>query len=553
MLLESNLNVFTVRPGDLGAYKDPDEFVIANGVEALIEVINNAVEAEKWIVDHLYKEASTPLMKNKAFTDAIDFSSKIISPASRNVFIEDLAKKSGTPRRIIEKTVNDKSKTSKSSEKLVGRTSKDIANDKGTIHTILTKLVQHDIVPFQETTTGDYAIYNKQMDHLSIMSSLDKIKNMCANYGVTVPEVLPTLQVIFDVNNFEKISVEDKTLNIFTPSSFMLEMAPNDDVITPDAHFPNTWKLINNLIANDNKDVREHFINWLAYCFQTRQKSMISWVLKGEQGIGKNLFFDHVIKPFYGEKVCRIVENADLHSGYNGYLLNKMFIVFNEIAPNTNEKHSIKSVLKAIVTDPMMSIEEKYQKKISVPNNINTMFFSNENNPIVLEKDDRRYCVVKTGIALKKLDWFKYRPFGQSLEDERKYFYQYLFNYHFNFDKANEVIETRERADMIESSMSQIEAFANAMKKNDYEWFNIMQSAHLKSGNNLFNNGRIDVKPEEVLNQMPKDLTLQLYNAIYPGSPMTMKTLTNLLTGYNITIRRVNTKTISGYYYVWTS
>ena len=80
---------------------------------------------------------------------------------------------------------------------------------------------------------------------------------------------------------------------------------------------------------------------------------------------GKNLFFDHIIKPLFGEKQAMVVDDDRLQSDFNGFILNKLFIAFNEVASvDTSSKRSVKSKIKAIISDEKALINENHHLSI---------------------------------------------------------------------------------------------------------------------------------------------------------------------------------------------
>jgi hypothetical protein len=171
--------------------------------------------------------------------------------------------------------------------------------------------------------------------------------------------------------------------------------------------------------------------------------------------------------------------------------------------------------------------------------------------PVVIEAEDRRYCVVKTGAPLKLDPTFKYRRFSRDLANERDTFYQYLMNWTVDYDAANTIIETPERDRMIKSSMSQIETFAVNLKKNNHEWFNSMQIKHLSSNSMFAQNGAIKVTDANLKGKISKALAFQLYTAIFPSAHITAKSLTDLLENYGIRSERIMVDGVRDHYFIW--
>lgn len=52
--------------------------------------------------------------------------------------------------------------------------------------------------------------------------------------------------------------------------------------------------------------------------------------------------------------------------------------------------------MKQIITEKRLKINQKGIKQYNIPSMINVVVLSNHDNPVILESDDRRYCVIRT-------------------------------------------------------------------------------------------------------------------------------------------------------------
>ena len=125
------------------------------------------------------------------------------------------------------------------------------------------------------------------------------------SHGRAAPDFVPDARIIFNPTK-DDIAVNLKQLpyyvNTYMRSKYMLE------AIEPDKPLefgyaknikdiaPNIYLLIDHILGNGAEEF-ERFINWMAYIYQTTQKTKTSWVLSGTQGTGKGLFYNTVIKP----------------------------------------------------------------------------------------------------------------------------------------------------------------------------------------------------------------------------------------------------------------
>jgi phage/plasmid-associated DNA primase len=93
-------------------------------------------------------------------------------------------------------------------------------------------------------------------------------------------------------------------------------MLRNNESINPLDGFPVIYKLLSNLIPVQIE--RDYFLNWLAAILQTRNKMMTSFVFVGEQGSGKGVTLEHIIRPLFGNSQVSQVEDEELKSSFNG-------------------------------------------------------------------------------------------------------------------------------------------------------------------------------------------------------------------------------------------
>lgn len=144
----------------------------------------------------------------------------------------------------------------------------------------------------------------------------------------------------------------------------------------------------------------EWVLRWLAYPVQhPGAKMKTALIFHGPQGVGKNLFFEAVMQIYghYG----RIVDQAAVEDKFNDWLSRKLFLIADEVVAR-QELYHIKNKLKGIITGDWIRINPKNLTAHDERNHVNFVFLSNEIQPLVLEKDDRRHVVIWTPPALSK-------------------------------------------------------------------------------------------------------------------------------------------------------
>lgn len=141
------------------------------------------------------------------------------------------------------------------------------------------------------------------------------------------------------------------------------------------------------------RDIYQWVLKWLAYPIKNPGAKMHSAiVIHGPQGTGKNRFFEAYGK-IYGP-YFRVLGQEALEDKFNAdWAEKKLFIVGDEVLAR-GEMFHIKNRLKGFVTSETIRVNPKNVAAHNEKNCMNIVFLSNERQPIVLENDDRRHCVI---------------------------------------------------------------------------------------------------------------------------------------------------------------
>lgn len=162
--------------------------------------------------------------------------------------------------------------------------------------------------------------------------------------------------------------------------------------------------LLLNLTGND-PDGLEFLLDWIAAPLQSLHlhgkpmKMGSTVVFQGEQGSGKGTL-DTIIKQLYGTQNVALLDQDALDGRFNGELIDTLFVIANEVISSSNRSMEVANKLKMWITDPMLPIEEKFEGKVQRTNNVNIIFTSNDDKPVIIERDDRRHSVFQS----KKFD-----------------------------------------------------------------------------------------------------------------------------------------------------
>ncbi len=205
-----------------------------------------------------------------------------------------------------------------------------------------------------------------------------------------------------------------------------------------------------------SRDVFQWVLKWLAYPIQhPGAKMKTALVFHGPQGTGKNLIFESVM-AVYGE-YGRIVDQAAVEDKFNDWASKKLFMIADEVVARQELFH-VKNKLKCFVTGEWIRINPKNVAAHDEKNHVNIVFLSNESQPLVLEKDDRRYAIVHTPEKLPP-------DFYQQVREEINAGGVAALHHHLlhldlgDFDEHTKPPMTQAKQDLIEVSLDSVQRF----------------------------------------------------------------------------------------------
>lgn len=217
-------------------------------------------------------------------------------------------------------------------------------------------------------------------------------------------------------------------------------------------------------LSNGDKAVMTWLLRWIAYPLQNPGAKMrTSIVMHGDEGSGKNLFWEIIVRRIYGE-YGGVIGSEQLENQFNDWASKKLFVVADEVITRSELK-ATKGRLKKIISGDTVMINPKNLNAREEANHMNFVFLSNELQPLVLDSSDRRYLVLWTPPKLEK-------AFYRAVADEAnnggiEAFYDFLLNTvtFDGFDEYTDPPKTEAKDDLITLSMSPPERFFNDWSK----------------------------------------------------------------------------------------
>jgi putative DNA primase/helicase len=209
-------------------------------------------------------------------------------------------------------------------------------------------------------------------------------------------------------------------------------------------------------MEDNARDVYQWVLKWLAYPIQhPGAKMRTALVLHGPQGAGKNFFFETVM-AIYGD-YGRVVDQSAIEDKFNDWVSRKLFLIADEVVARAELFHT-KNKLKGLITGEWIRVNPKNIAAHDERNHVNIVFLSNERQPLVLEKDDRRYTVIWTPDKLPKGFYADVR--AELAAGGRAALHYYLANLVLgDFSEHSEAPMTRSKADVIDISLDSVDRF----------------------------------------------------------------------------------------------
>lgn len=148
-------------------------------------------------------------------------------------------------------------------------------------------------------------------------------------------------------------------------------------------------------------EVYRWLLKWMAYPLQHPGAKMNSAVIMhGPQGTGKSTVFQ-VLARIYGD-YATVLNQRGLEDRFNAdWVDSKLFILAEEVVTRAEMWH-IKNELKELVTGEWIRVNPKNIGAYRQRNHVNIVYLSNENQPLPIENDDRRHCVIWTPPAVSE-------------------------------------------------------------------------------------------------------------------------------------------------------
>jgi hypothetical protein len=342
----------------------------------------------------------------------------------------------------------------------------------------------------KRTSTYWRGTYDQHNDVLDIYQAKNEtqLRDFCKQHGVPIGDFVPEWELTFNPMDNVRVDLANRTINQFQPSVYMKTVAKKVRQCPP-----TIFKVMHNALGSD-VDTTEHFVNWLAYILQYRDRTKTAWVLHGTQGTGKGILTNNILRPLFGaHTTSRRME--ELAEKYNHFMMNSFLVFVDEVQLSAlGNEAGIMAKVKNFITEEMVAVRMMHSTATEMRNFTNWIFMSNMTDPLVIPKNDRRFNVAR------------YQPNALVISDqelelitkELQAFHDYLLGYPCDTERARTVIHSEDRDNMIAVSESSIDTIASALLEGRFEFF----LDNLPTDTNYHKDPTLSVKVDNYINTL---------------------------------------------------
>jgi Family of unknown function (DUF5906) len=156
------------------------------------------------------------------------------------------------------------------------------------------------------------------------------------------------------------------------------------------------WSLMRahifNVLCSGRQELSDYLIGWMAWSVQKLDQPIgVAVALLGEQGAGKGIFA-RTFGSLFGDHFAHIANGDQLTGRFNASVGKSCFIFLDEAVWAGDKKGE--GVLKALITEPSLTLEAKFRDPITVANKLRIMVASNNEWAVPAGIGDRRWLIL---------------------------------------------------------------------------------------------------------------------------------------------------------------
>lgn len=328
-------------------------------------------------------------------------------------------------------------------------------------------------------------VYDNKEDSLPhglVETSRERIKDFYLENGLSEPDFIQTWDIDFNPRSDATIDFDKRYLNLFKATKLLLSEKPVPSQYQEALTYGMSQTCIKPLcpiihktllhIVGDSELEYEHFINWLAYVVQYRDKTQTAWIFSGAPGTGKNIFVAKVLRPIFSDRHVLVKLVHDLDDRFDDWREQSLLTVVDEFQLTSSSKSTaLLQTLKHAITEEYVSVRGMMVSQRQTTLYDNFIFLSNQRDALYIEENDRRFNVATRQELPIGRKYPNYRKEYHLMDDEVGMFCDILLNFDVDVSMARTCLENEQKRLMKEISMKTPEQFAHAISDGVLDFF----------------------------------------------------------------------------------
>lgn len=330
--------------------------------------------------------------------------------------------------------------------------------------------------------------------------------------------------IVSFISIMELLLVEDEKFNPFQRSEFYTE----NGLIYRNTFKPSIYlsQEVENLtykksiilqyiyyLSNYDKLKFKYFMNWLAIFFQElSSRTNIALVLLGGKDSRKEILFDEIIQPLFGEEYTRKIGDDTLKSNQlTSIFKNKLFYNFNKISKTSLEDKKTQQIINDILEKFDLYVDNGKNTLEKIKIHGQTLITIDEPKISYIDRDYEYYTVFKVPDNMKKFhlskDTVGKEATESSITDKNKFidlirndlenFSKILKSYQIDYEGFYKPFMNDDKDKIQNSLEDKLKAFTNAILLEDESFFKPIEKSDFSLYDELIN----DIKEHKIKQQ----------------------------------------------------
>ena len=235
----------------------------------------------------------------------------------------------------------------------------------------------------QGTRTEDINMFKQSDGKLEMRRCLENLPVSCKPNEVIEAFLTNPNTLRYDTVAFTPLPTPATTINYWVPPS-----------VQPQSGDPSKiGKFLKQVICNRHKESWSYLLPFLAHMWhKPEEKPGVAIVLLGGQGTGKGTFFQ-LLANIWTKTTLQVSSVEHIVGGFNA-AMERNFIINMDEALFSGDRRAMDK-LKSMITEPTITIEQKYQPRRTVGSIHRFFAASNHQHFGNIEKDDRRFVFLR--------------------------------------------------------------------------------------------------------------------------------------------------------------